>query len=163
MKAALMLVLAGAVLSVSPLAAQQPAPKAGHTDHNIVAVAEKAGTFKTLLAALDAAGLDETLKGTGPFTVFAPTDAAFAKLPAGTVEALLADVPKLKQVLLHHVAQGKVLSTAVVKLDKVKTLEGPELKINARDGVRVGAATVVKADVAASNGVIHVIDTVLLP
>jgi uncharacterized surface protein with fasciclin (FAS1) repeats len=163
-KSIINLAVLGALVVTSPLAAQHPAPghKQGH-DNTIVAVAAQAGSFNTLTAALKASGLDAVLKGDGPFTVFAPTDAAFAKLPAGTVEALLADVPKLKQILLYHVAAGKVTAADVVKLDRVKTVQGQSLDVNAREGVRIGTAKVVKADVPASNGVIHVIDTVLLP
>ena len=163
MKSIIRLAALGAVLTAGPLAAQQPAPTAKASDNTIVAVAAQAGSFNTLIAALKAAGLDEVLKGEGPFTVFAPTDEAFAKLPAGTVEALLKDVPKLKQVLLYHVAAGKVSSGDVVKLHHVKTVQGQSLEVNTKDGVRIGKAKVVKVDVAASNGVIHVIDTVLLP
>jgi uncharacterized surface protein with fasciclin (FAS1) repeats len=130
---------------------------------SIPAVARSAGSFKTLLAALEAAGLAETLAGEGPFTVFAPTDEAFAKLPPGTVEALLNDIPRLKAILTYHVVAGKVGSGAVVKLKEAKTLNGRALAIDTRDGVRVGGAKVVKADVEASNGVIHVIDAVLIP
>lgn len=158
-----MLAVLGAILTATPLAAQQPAPTAKGDDNTIVGVAARAGTFNTLIAALKAAGLDEVLQGEGPFTVFAPTDAAFAKLPAGTVEALLEDVPKLKQVLLYHVAPGRVMAADVVKLHAVKTVQGQSLDIKAKDGVRINKAAVVKADVSASNGVIHVIDSVLLP
>lgn len=156
--------LAGLVLAAAPLAAQQPAP-AHSKEHGktIVAVATEAGSFKTLLAALRAANLDETLNGAGPFTVFAPTDEAFARLPAGTVEGLLKDVPRLKQVLLYHVVPGKVPASEVVSRKGIKTMQGQTLAIDAKNGVQVGASKVVKADVAASNGVIHVIDTVLLP
>lgn len=163
MKSIIKLAMLGALLTGTPLAAQQPAPTQKSDDNTIVAVAERAGSFTTLIAALQAAGLDEVLKGDGPFTVFAPTDEAFAKLPAGTVEALLKDVPKLKQILLYHVAAGRVMAADVVKLHQVKTVQGQSLDIKAKDGVRIGKAVVVKADVAASNGVIHVIDTVLLP
>ena len=157
-----MVAVAGLVLSAAPVVAQgHVAPKA--QEQTIVAVATQAGSFTTLVAALEAAGLVDTLKGKGPFTVFAPTDEAFAKLPAGTVEALLKDVPKLKQVLLYHVVSGKVKASDVVKLKSAKTVQGQSLAIDARQGVKIGGAKVVKADVAASNGVVHVIDTVLLP
>ena len=158
-----------AAAALATLAASAPAvaqkPAAEHAEHGntIVAVAEKAGSFKTLLAAVRAAGLEETLNSAGPFTVFAPTDEAFAKLPAGTVDALLKDIPKLKSVLLYHVASGKVKSGEVVKLTEVKTVQGEKLSVAAKDGVKIGGAKVVKADVMASNGVIHVIDTVLVP
>lgn len=128
----------------------------------IYPLAEAAG-FKTLTAAVKAAGLEETLTVKGPFTVFAPTDEAFAKLPKGTVEGLLANPEKLKKVLLHHVVAGDVRAAAVVKLKSATTLNGTSLAIDATDGVKIGGAKVTKADVAASNGVIHVIDTVLIP
>jgi uncharacterized surface protein with fasciclin (FAS1) repeats len=130
---------------------------------NIVEVAVAAGSFKTLVAAVTAANLVETLSGTGPFTVFAPTDEAFAKLPSGTVESLLADIPKLTKILTYHVVSGKVMAADVVKLSSAKTVEGSEVKIDASHGVKVNNATVTQADVAASNGVIHIIDTVLIP
>jgi uncharacterized surface protein with fasciclin (FAS1) repeats len=133
---------------------------------DIVDTAVAAGSFKTLAKALSAAGLVDTLKGPGPFTVFAPTDAAFAKLPAGTVEELLKpeNKAKLQSILTNHVVAGKVGSKEVVKMTSAKTVGGGPLAISSRDGgVTIGAAKVVKADVAASNGVIHVIDTVLLP
>jgi uncharacterized surface protein with fasciclin (FAS1) repeats len=130
---------------------------------DIVDTAINAGSFKTLVSAIQAAGLVDTLKGTGPFTVFAPTDEAFAKLPAGTVEGLLSDIPKLKKVLTYHVVSGKVMAADVVKLTSAKTVEGSEVKINASHGVKVNDSTVVTPDVAADNGVIHIIDTVLIP
>ena len=129
----------------------------------IVQNAEKAGTFKTLLAALKAAGLDPTLEGKGPFTVFAPNDAAFDKLPKGTVDSLLADIPKLKKILTYHVVAGDVRSADVRKLHNVKTVEGGELHIHANGGVKINDANVIGADVVSDNGVIHVIDTVLMP
>ena len=130
---------------------------------NIVETAVSAGSFNTLVAAVKAAGLADTLSGPGPFTVFAPTDDAFAKLPAGTVESLLADVPKLKKILTYHVVSGKVMAADVVKLTSATTVEGSDVKIDASSGVKVNDATVVTPDVEADNGVIHVIDTVLLP
>lgn len=131
---------------------------------DIVDTAINAGSFKTLVSAIQAAGLVDTLKGTGPFTVFAPTDEAFAKLPAGTVEGLLKDIPKLKKVLTYHVVSGKVMAADVVKLTSAKTVEGSDVKIDASNGgVKVNNATVTTADVAADNGAIHIIDTVLLP
>ncbi|WP_373547427.1 fasciclin domain-containing protein [Chamaesiphon sp.] len=130
---------------------------------DIVDTAVSAGSFTTLVAAVKAAGLVETLKGAGPFTVFAPTDEAFAKLPAGTVEGLLKDLPKLKQILTYHVVAGKVMAADVVKLTSAKTVEGSEVTIDATSGVKINNATVVTPDVAADNGVIHIIDTVLLP
>jgi len=140
--------------------ATQPAPK------DIVQTAVDAGTFKTLVAAVKAAGLVETLQGEGPFTVFAPTDAAFAKLPAGTVESLLANPQKLASILTFHVVPGKVLAGDVVKANGAtpKTVNGQSLDVVVRDGkVLVNGGNVIQADVAASNGVIHVIDTVLIP
>jgi uncharacterized surface protein with fasciclin (FAS1) repeats len=130
---------------------------------DIVDTAVNAGSFSTLVAAVKAAGLVDTLKGAGPFTVFAPTDEAFAKLPSGTVDALLKDIPKLKKILTYHVVSGKVLAADVVKLKSAKTVEGTEVKINSSNGVKVNDSTVTTADVAADNGVIHVIDTVLMP
>jgi uncharacterized surface protein with fasciclin (FAS1) repeats len=132
---------------------------------DIVAIAQSAGSFKTLVAAVQAAGLVETLQGTGPFTVFAPTDAAFAKLPAGTVESLVKpeNKEKLIAILTYHVVPGRVLA-ADVKTMKVKTVNGQELDIKVgAGGVTVDNAKVVKTDVMASNGVIHVIDSVVLP
>lgn len=131
---------------------------------DIVDTAVGAGMFNTLVTAVKAAGLVETLKGTGPFTVFAPTDDAFKKLPAGTVEGLLKDTAKLKEVLTYHVVAGKVMAADVVKLKEAKTVQGGSVSIAVNGGtVSVDGAKVVKADVAASNGVIHVIDTVILP
>jgi uncharacterized surface protein with fasciclin (FAS1) repeats len=130
---------------------------------DIVDTAVSAGSFKTLVAAVQAAGLVDTLKGAGPFTVFAPTDEAFSKLPAGTVDSLLKDIPQLTKILTYHVVSGKVLSSDVVKLDKATTVQGSDVKIDASQGVKVNDATVVTPDVEADNGVIHVIDSVLLP
>ncbi len=142
------------------------APFAQVVDKDIVDSAVAAGQFNTLAAALKAAGLVETLKGPGPFTVFAPTDEAFAKLPAGTLDDLLKpeNKDKLTQILTYHVVPGKVTSDKVVKLKSAKTVQGSEVKIKAKDGkVYVDNAQVVKADIEASNGVIHVIDSVILP
>lgn len=155
-------------LVVSPLAVANAQgtntavkPKTANT---IVDVAVAAGNFKTLVAAVKAAGLVETLNSAGPFTVFAPTDEAFAKLPAGTVEALLKDKAKLTAILTYHVVPGSVEAAQVVGLKSAKTVNGKEVSIKVADGkVMVGAAQVVKTDIKASNGVIHVIDTVLLP
>lgn len=130
---------------------------------DIVDTAVSAGSFSTLVAAVKAAGLVDTLKGKGPFTVFAPTDDAFAKLPAGTVDSLLKDVPKLKAILTYHVVSGKVMAADVSKLTKATTVQGTDVKIDASSGVKINDATVTTADVAADNGVIHIIDTVLLP
>ncbi len=154
--AAIAIALSASIASVG--AANRTATK------DIVDTAVAAGSFKTLAAALQAAGLIETLKGAGPFTVFAPTDEAFAKLPAGTVEALLKDKEKLTKILLYHVVSGKVMAKDVVKLKSAKTVQGSAVKISALNGkVMVDNAHVITADVAASNGVIHVIDTVILP
>lgn len=133
---------------------------------DLVSVAASAGSFETLAAALTAAGLVETLQGDGPFTVFAPTDEAFANLPDGTVETLLQpeNIDQLKAILLYHVVAGRTYSDAVVGLKKVGTINGADLPISARGGnVKIGNAGLVTADIDASNGVIHVIDTVLLP
>lgn len=130
---------------------------------DIVDTAVSAGSFTTLVAAVQAAGLVDTLKGAGPFTVFAPTDEAFAKPPAGTVESLLNDIPKLTKILTYHVVSGKVLAADVVKLTSAKTVEGSEVKIDASNGVKINDSNVTTADVAADNGVIHIIDSVLLP
>ena len=133
---------------------------------NIVQVAVEAGNFNTLVAAVKAAGLDETLSGPGPFTVFAPTNAAFAKLPAGTIAALLADKERLTSILTYHVVSGNVMAADIVKSNGAtpKTVNGLPLDIVVRDGkVSVSGVNVVTADVQASNGVIHVIDAVLLP
>ena len=135
----------------------------GNKMADIVDTAVNAGSFKTLVAAVQAAGLVDTLKGAGPFTVFAPTDEAFSKLPAGTVDSLLKDIPQLTKILTYHVVSGKVLSSDVVKLDKATTVQGSDVKIDASQGVKVNDATVVTPDVEADNGVIHVIDSVLLP
>ena len=129
---------------------------------DIVDVAAKAGNFNTLVTAVKAAGLVDTLKGPGPFTVFAPTDAAFAKVPKAKLDALLADKAALTKVLTYHVVPGKVMA-ADVKAGKVKTVEGQELTVTTKGGVMVDNAKVVATDVAASNGVIHAIDTVLMP
>ncbi|HEX4945133.1 MAG TPA: fasciclin domain-containing protein [Blastocatellia bacterium] len=135
-----------------------------HAKKDIVDTAVAAGSFKTLAAALDAAGLIDTLKGKGPFTVFAPTDEAFAKLPAGTVEALLKDKEKLTKILLYHVVAGNVMAKDVVNLKSAKTVQGSSVKINVSSGkVMVDNANVIKTDIATSNGVIHVIDSVMLP
>ena len=133
---------------------------------DIVDTAVAAGQFTTLAAALKAAGLVETLKSGGPFTVFAPTDAAFAKLPKGTVEELLKpeNKAKLTAILTYHVVPGKVMAADVVKVKAAQTVQGGSLTINAAGGnVKVDGANVVKADIGASNGVIHVVDSVLMP
>jgi uncharacterized surface protein with fasciclin (FAS1) repeats len=176
MKAILNLTLAALLTSFSavseakaadhPTASEHP----GASEHpkapgDIVTVAAGAGSFKTLVAAIKAAGLVETLQGKGPFTVFAPTDDAFAKLPAGTLESLLKpeNKDKLVSILAYHVVPGKVMA-ADVKTMKAKTVNGKELSIKVEDGkVMVDNAKVIKTDVAAKNGVIHVIDTVVIP
>jgi uncharacterized surface protein with fasciclin (FAS1) repeats len=138
------------------------AVRAGETK-DIVDTAVAAGNFKTLASALTAAGLIETLKGKGPFTVFAPTDEAFAKIPKADLDALIADKAKLTKVLTYHVVAGKVMASDVVKLKDAKTVEGQMVKIDASNGVMVNKSKVIKADIQTSNGVIHVIDTVLMP
>ncbi|NBC12002.1 MAG: fasciclin domain-containing protein [Gammaproteobacteria bacterium] len=150
--------------------AQQPKPvqvasteAPGDAPGDIVDVAVAAGSFKTLAAALQAAELVDTLKGEGPFTVFAPTDEAFAKIPQAQLEALLADKEQLTAVLTYHVVPGKVMAADVVGLDSATTVQGGTLTIDTTDGVKVDGANVVKTDIEASNGVIHVIDTVLMP
>jgi transforming growth factor-beta-induced protein len=151
-------------LSLLTLSLTASAGSMGKQD--IVDTAVAAGNFKTLAAALKAAGLVDTLKGTGPFTVFAPTDEAFAKLPAGTVDDLLKpeNHDKLVAILTYHVLSGKVMAKDVVKLREAKTVNGKEVKIMAEGGkVMVDNADVIKADIVCSNGVIHVIDSVILP
>jgi uncharacterized surface protein with fasciclin (FAS1) repeats len=159
--------LAVAGLLMTPLSPAFAPARAEEKDAgDIVATAVKAGKFKTLAAALTAAGLVETLQGKGPFTVFAPTDEAFAKLPAGTVENLLKpeNKEKLVAILTYHVVPGEVLAKDVVKLHEAKTVQGSSVTITVAGGkVSIDKAHVIKADVRASNGVIHVIDSVLLP
>jgi uncharacterized surface protein with fasciclin (FAS1) repeats len=130
---------------------------------NIVETAIEAGSFQTLVTAVEAAGLVETLSGPGPFTVFAPTDEAFAKLPKETLDAVLADKEKLTAILTYHVVPGKVMASDVANLKEATTVQGGNLSIDTSDGVKVNGANVIKADIETSNGVIHVIDTVLLP
>ena len=154
-----------AIVTLPSLASAQKTPTK-KAPMNIVQIASEAGTFNTLVAAVKAAGLAETLQGPGPFTVFAPTDAAFAKLPAGTVESLLADPKKLASILTFHVVAGKVTSGDIVKANGAKptTVNGAPLDVVVRGGkVYVNGAQVVTADIVASNGVIHVIDAVLIP
>jgi uncharacterized surface protein with fasciclin (FAS1) repeats len=145
--------LVATALAVSALAVQAK---------DIVDTAVAAGSFKTLAAALQAAGLVDTLKGKGPFTVFAPTDDAFAKIPKADLDALLKDQAKLTAVLTYHVVPGTVMAKDV-KAGKVKTVQGGEITVGTMGGVKVNDANVTKTDIAASNGVIHVIDTVLMP
>jgi len=154
--------LAGALLSLAVTASAQ-AGEAKASLPDVVDTAVSAGSFKTLATALQAAGLVETLKGSGPFTVFAPTDEAFAKLPAGALEALLKDKRRLSAVLTYHVVPGRVMAAEVVKMTSAKTVQGGSLAIRADKGVTVDGATVVKTDIQSSNGVIHVIDAVLMP
>jgi uncharacterized surface protein with fasciclin (FAS1) repeats len=152
------------LLSSSMLAGAAPAGKGAAKD--IVDTAVAAGSFKTLATALAAADLVGTLKGAGPFTVFASTDGAFAKLPAGTLEDLLKpeNKDKLRAILTYHVVAGKVIAAQVVKLSSAKTVNGQDLQISTSGStVKVNDAQVIKTDIAASNGVIHVIDTVILP
>jgi len=131
---------------------------------NIVETADSAGSFTTLLAAAETAGLAATLTGEGPYTVFAPTDDAFAKLPEGTVEALLADPEALREILLYHVVPGRVPASQVAGLDSATTAQGSDVAFRVADnGVLVNNARVISADIQASNGIIHVIDTVILP
>lgn len=151
--------LAAAVAALPTFASAQTAPT-----KDIVETAVAAGSFKTLATALTAAGLIETLKGKGPFTVFAPTDEAFAKIPPAALEALLKDKAALTKVLTYHVVAGKVMAKDVVKLSKAKTVEGADVAIMVMDGkVMVNKAHVVKTDIETSNGVIHVIDAVIMP
>ncbi len=130
---------------------------------NIVEVAMKSESFRTLVAAVKAAELVDTLADGGPFTVFAPTDDAFAKLPESTVKNLLEDPPALRDVLTYHVASGRFMAADVAKMPSLKTLQGQEVAIKAEDGVRIEAAKVIHPDIEADNGVIHVIDRVILP
>jgi uncharacterized surface protein with fasciclin (FAS1) repeats len=158
--------LATAFLAPVQGAAQHHASGKETPMKDIVAVAVDAGSFTTLLAAVKAAGLVETLQGVGPFTVFAPTDAAFAQLPAGTLEALLQDKEQLKAILTYHVVPGRVTAAEVTGMGRARprTVNGQALDIRVEEGkVRVDGATVTAADVHASNGVIHVIDRVVLP
>ena len=169
MKRTLLISLAAVALVVSACstaASPTPAPTATPAPAgDIVVVATDAGVFGTLLKAATAAGLVETLQGEGPFTVFAPTDEAFAALPAGTLDALLADPEALKKVLLYHVVEGKVTSDQIVGMTTATSVEGSPIAISVKDGTVYlnDSAKVVTADVMASNGVIHIIDAVLLP
>lgn len=160
-----MLAAVGLFIFSAMTVSAQDMKKKGKAD--IVDTAVAAGQFKTLAAALTAADLISTLKGDGPFTVFAPTDEAFAKLPAGTVENLLKpeNKEKLKAILLYHVVSGKVPASKVAGLNgkEVKTVQGGMLKVDTSNGVKVNSSTVVKTDIKAKNGIIHVIDTVLIP
>jgi uncharacterized surface protein with fasciclin (FAS1) repeats len=157
----LALALVGLSVGVAATAnADKPAPPKA----DIIATARAAGNFTTLLAAIDAAGLTTTLQGAGPFTVFAPTDAAFAALPAGTVQALLNDIPKLTGILTYHVVPGKVMASQVVGLSSAPTVNGKALAITVTNGqVRINGVRVIQTDIQTSNGVIHVLEGVLLP
>jgi len=164
----IMAILAIAITACAPAATPEPtpAPTQEPTEEmqSLVDIAVADGRFETLVAALQAAGLAETLAGEGSFTVFAPTDDAFAKLPEGTVEALLEDIPALTDILLYHVVDGKVMAEDVVTLESAQTLQGEDVAISVKDGmVYINDAQVIITDIMASNGVIHVIDTVLLP
>ena len=155
-----------AVIALGTFGLNANAQDEGMAENDIVDTAVSAGQFSTLAAALEAAGLVDTLKGDGPFTVFAPTDDAFAKLPEGTVEELLKpeNKDKLVSILTYHVVSGKVVAADVVKLEKAKTVNGSDVSIQVMDGnVQVGSANVTSTDIEASNGVIHVIDSVILP
>ena len=129
---------------------------------DIVDIAVNAGSFKTLVTAVQAAGLVDVLRSPGPFTVFAPTDEAFAKLPPGTVQTLVQNIPQLARILTYHVVSGKLMQADLKAVDSVTSVEGSPIRINATDGFEVKNATVVAADIEADNGVIHVIDTVIL-
>lgn len=161
MRSSLLTTTLALALAAAPAAAQMSQTATARLD--IVETAVAAGSFNTLATALKAAGLVETLKGPGPFTVFAPTDEAFARIPADTLNAILADKERLTAILTYHVVAGKVTAEAVMTITSAKTVQGGTLAIDTSNGVRVNDATVVKADVMASNGVIHVIDRVLLP
>jgi uncharacterized surface protein with fasciclin (FAS1) repeats len=161
-----MSILRSVALAIALVFVATPAAYAGMAKKDIVDTAVEAGSFSTLVAAVKAAGLVDTLKGDGPFTVFAPTDEAFAKLPDGTVENLLKPENKdqLVSILTYHVLPGKVMSSDIAgKTLEVETVEGSNLSVDATDGVNVDNANVVQADVEASNGVIHVIDAVVMP
>ena len=152
------------LLSTSMVVAGDHSKKSKSAKKDIVTIAVEAGSFKTLATALTEVGLVEALQAEGPYTVFAPTDEAFAKLPEGTIESLLKDKEALKSILLYHVVPGKVTSKDVVKLDKAETLSGKNVKISSsKDGVMINKSSVTAVDIMASNGVIHVIDTVLIP
>jgi len=155
--------LASTTLASTALADGKP-KKTEPAAKDIVDLAAGDARFSTLVTAVKAAGLVDTLKGKGPFTVFAPTNEAFAKIPKADLDALLADKKKLTAVLTYHVVGGRVLAADVVKLKSVKTVEGREARVEAgKDGVKIAGAKVIVTDVAASNGVVHAIDTVMLP
>jgi uncharacterized surface protein with fasciclin (FAS1) repeats len=155
-----------AALATTGNQAEAQAARTAAPAKDIVTIAVEAGSFNTLVAAVKAAGLVETLQGTGPFTVFAPNDAAFAKLPDGAVQGLLADKAKLTSVLTYHVLAGKVMAADVIKAGSVKpkTLNGQTLDIQVRNGsVFVNGAKIIRTDIVGSNGVIHVLDAVVMP
>jgi uncharacterized surface protein with fasciclin (FAS1) repeats len=158
-------VMVAFVVSLALVSVSAVAGSHGAKQKDIVDTAVAAGDFETLVAAVKAAGLVEVLKGDGPFTVFAPTDEAFAKLPEGTVESLLKpeNKDKLTAVLTYHVVPGRVMAADVVKLDSAKTVQGQDVRISSASGVKVNDANVIATDVIASNGVIHVIDSVIIP
>ncbi|NIO10919.1 MAG: fasciclin domain-containing protein [Deltaproteobacteria bacterium] len=161
-----MFVVAALVLGLSTLGLVYKSNAGSSDKKDIVDTAVSAGSFKTLVAALQAAELVDTLRGDGPFTVFAPTDAAFSKLPAGTVESLLEpkNKAKLQAILTYHVVPGNVMASEVVNLSSAKTVNGKTLKIRVNNGsVMIDNAKVIKTDIATSNGVIHIIDTVVIP
>lgn len=156
------------VLLIATIAMIATTAQAGNYAKNkakkdIIDTAVAAGSFNTLATALNQAGLIETLKGDGPFTVFAPTDEAFEKIPAEQLQAILADKELLTSILTYHVVSGKVKAKDVVKLDSATSLEGSSLKVTSVEGVQINNAKVIKTDIITSNGVIHVIDTVLVP
>ena len=151
--------VSGAVLAMVVVAHSH----AGSMSKDIVDTAVSAGSFNTLAKALTEANLVDTLKGEGPFTVFAPTDEAFAKLPEDQLASILADKELLTAILTYHVVPGKVMAADVAAIDSATTVQGQSVSINTDSGVKVDAATVIQADIEASNGVIHVIDTVLVP
>ena len=157
------LLVLSAALGLATAAVAGTHEMAATSEKDIVDTAVSAGSFGTLVTAVQAAGLVDTLKGAGPFTVFAPTDAAFSKIPSDQLQALLDDKEKLTAVLTYHVVPGKVMAAEVIELSKAKTVEGRMLTIDTSEGVRVDDAKVEQTDIVASNGVIHVIDTVLMP
>ena len=155
--------LAASVIAIAAAPSALAGQSSAEPQMDIVDTAVGAGNFDTLVTAVQQAGLVETLKGEGPFTVFAPTDEAFAKIPADQLEALLADKEALAKVLTYHVVAGKVMAAEVVKLSAADTVEGQSVAIDTSDGVKVNDATVIATDIETSNGVIHVIDQVILP
>lgn len=155
----LAVLIMGLAFTVSPARANSAAAPTA----DIVDTAIAAGSFNTLVKAVQAAGLVDALKGEGPFTVFAPTDEAFAKLPAGTLESLIQDKEKLTAILTYHVVSGKHMADDVVKKSSIATLQGQSITVNTSSGVKVDNANVVKTDIQTRNGVIHVIDSVILP